>query len=131
MVSLPHDGADGPYSTEHFDLQSHFAMSLFGSRDDDPLLQGDPLAPVSDEEAAGEGTPSADEEPPVPSATDMGNAGPDDDRMLVYSRDEATEGAFSDLNRCLREDWRLTRVELQEDGALAFHLRREPDADVI
>lgn len=106
-------------------------MSLFGSRDDDPLLQGDPLAPASNEEDAGQGTPSADEEPPTPSATDVENAGPDEDRMLVYSRDEATEGAFPDLNRCLQGDWRLTRVELQEEGTLAFHLRRESDADVI
>lgn len=100
-------------------------MSLLGSQDDDPLLQGDPLAPASDEETAGQGTPSADEE------SNAENAEPEEDRMLVYSRDEAREGTFPQLNRCLQEDWRLTRIQFQEDGALAFHLRRDPNINII
>jgi len=34
-------------------------MSIFGSREEDPLLQDDPLAPSSEEDAASEDEPSA------------------------------------------------------------------------
>ncbi|HKL89471.1 MAG TPA: hypothetical protein VJ884_10745, partial [Salinibacter sp.] len=54
-------------------------MSIFGSRDDDPLLQGDPFAPdadddPSDEEAAGEGAATEDANDKGPRAGDAATA---------------------------------------------------------
>jgi hypothetical protein len=106
-------------------------MSLFGSRDDDPLLQNDPLGPETDDgEARPEASPTEDERRSARPG-DGTDAAPAQDRTLVYSREEAKEGTFAELNRALEQNWRLTQVQLREDGSLAFQLRRESDADII
>jgi hypothetical protein len=45
-------------------------MSIFGSREEDPLLQDDPLAPSSEEDAASEDEPSAGDDSSQTSAAD-------------------------------------------------------------
>jgi len=97
-------------------------MGLFGSRDDDPLLQDDPFAPSSSD------PPSRDDE----ASTDPGRTSPQrheepeqaSTRTIEYTQEEVTEGALDDLNQALVQDWRLTRIQMQEDGQFVFRLQR-------
>jgi hypothetical protein len=101
-------------------------MGLFGSRDDDPLLQNDPLAPSADESPT-EGE-EASSDPDRASAQRRDRPGRVETRTLAYTEEEATDGALADLNRALIRHWRLTRVQLREDGQLLFRLRRHSGA---
>ena len=101
-------------------------MDLFGSRDDDPLLQNDPLAPSADESST-DGEEAAPD-PDRASAQRRDQPGRGETRTLAYTQEEATDGALADLNRALIRNWRLTRVQLREDGHLLFRLRHDPGA---
>jgi len=88
-------------------------MSLFGSRENDPLLQDDPFAPSEGE----------------PSASDAGNRASSRDeegkRVLVRGVDEAEAGTLSALNTAFDQGWRLEKVVHREETAdLLFWLRQ-------
>ena len=107
-------------------------MSLFGSRENDPLLQDDPFAPSegepSDSSSAEDSSPpggQADE----PSASDAGNRASSRDeegkRVLVRGVDEAEAGTLSALNTAFDQGWRLEKVVHREETAdLLFWLRQ-------
>jgi len=97
-------------------------MGLFGSRDDDPLLQDDPFAPGSsdpsshDEDASADPGRTASQRHKEPERAST--------RTIEYTQEEATEGALDDLNQALVQNWRLTRIHVQDDGQLVFRLQR-------
>jgi hypothetical protein len=107
-------------------------MSLFGSRENDPLLQDDPFAP-SDED------PPADAEDETGADASGGDASPVDEpapttRTITYTRQEARAGDLTELNRALDREWRLDSIRLEGDNALQLTLRRTqggPDAGSI
>ena len=122
-------------------------MSVFGSRDEDPLLQDDPLAPSADdddhEEASPDETTSSDDVTRRASSspaegrrggvTVFGRVAPTGDdgeeaggetRVLVQSPAEAASGALAALNNALDDGWRIRRVDVNEDSAA------EPDAEI-
>lgn len=94
-------------------------MSVFGSRDDDPLLQGDPLAPSSSEKDAEDthqddtGTPLDETDDPDRSLNGTSVFDDSDEYRVVRSVDEAASGQLDELNASLEGDWRLDRVELE------------------
>jgi hypothetical protein len=100
--------------------------SIFGSRDEDPLLQDDPFAPSpGGESSSSSGDPvsesdaqAADEQPNTPRTEEK-------TRRLLYTREEATGGELAELNRALAGHWRLSRVKLRDDGRIAFVLAAE------
>jgi hypothetical protein len=123
-------------------------MSIFGSRDDDPLLQGDPFAPSDEDEPHDAASPSDDDpaqktrdpagstdDVPPPGASVFGPSD-EDTQVLVHLVEEAADGRLGRLNAALDAGWRLRRVELRDDPpgdptrstadarALAFVLRR-------
>ena len=127
-------------------------MSVFGSRNDDPLLQNDPLAPDSDDESEGEATedPSAKTE-----ATSQETASPkgarrtedsvfqpkttesppegrrdsdrqgEQSRVIIRSVEEAGRGAMDAINEALDDGWRLDSVEVNNVSAA----RRDADVE--
>jgi hypothetical protein len=123
-------------------------MSIFGSRDDDPLLKGDPFAPSDEDETHDASSPSDDD--PARKTRDPAGSGDDAPRpggsvfgpsdentqVLVHLVEEAANGRLGRLNAALDAGWRLRRVELRDDPpddptrsatdarALAFVLRR-------
>lgn len=130
-------------------------MSIFGSREDDPLLQDDPFAPPPDddpsaEEDASPAEQSADapsDETPSRSESVFGPSDGEGDRfseststrVLVHPVEEAANGHLAQLNMALDEGWRFRRVELREEATdeelqsrqaprtLAFVLHRSGD----
>lgn len=101
-------------------------MGLFGSRDDDPLLQDDPFAPSSDESSAHDDGAATETDPAAPQRRDGSDH--TDTRTIAYTQEEATDGALADLNQALVQDWRLDRVQLGDDGQLVFCLQRDTRA---
>jgi hypothetical protein len=117
-------------------------MSIFGSREEDPLLQDDPLAPSSEDESAPEDEPPAGDDPAPASAEDAEEAPteepPDESeghfaldgegttRTLVRSVGEAEHGNLTVLNAAFDQGWRVDCVVYQEESDdLLFQLRRE------
>jgi len=115
-------------------------MSIFGSREEDPLLQNDPLAPPSDDSsdsssAHPEGLRSDSDSPLSNALTEAESPGPGapfafpeegPTRTLRRSVEAAREGHLSILNAAFDQGWRLTRIEYQEQTAdLLLVLRRE------
>jgi hypothetical protein len=107
-------------------------MSLFGSRENDPLLQDDPFAPSDEdppadaEDEAGAGASEAD-------ASSVDEPAPTT-RKMTYTRQEARAGDLTELNRALDREWRLASIRLEDDNALQLTLRRSrsgPDAGSI
>jgi len=113
-------------------------MSVFGSRDDDPLLQGDPFAPSSSEDDLED----TDPDDTVDALDDAD--GPDrplngtsvfddsDEYRVVRSVDEAANGHLDELNASLEGDWQLDRVELEmalSSRFLTFVLHRADHND--
>jgi hypothetical protein len=115
-------------------------MSVFGSRDEDPLLQDDPLAPSADdddhEEASPDETTSSDDVTRSASSssaeggrgggTVFGRVTPTgtndeedgrETRVLVQSPAEAASGALAALNNALDNGWRIRRVDIEEDAS--------------
>ena len=101
-------------------------MGLFGSRDEDPLLQDDPFAPGADAPASSDdGASARSSESPT---QHQEAAGPPETRAITCTQEEATDGALSDLNQALVGGWRLARVQLQNDGRFVFQLQRDRGA---
>ena len=101
-------------------------MGLFGSRDDDPLLQDDPFAPGSTD------SPSDDEDTSTnadrTSVQKRNEPDRTDSRTIACTQDEATEGALDELNQALVQEWRLAGIQLQDDGQFIFRLQRDTGA---
>lgn len=123
-------------------------MSIFGPREDDPLLQNDPLAPSSDadDESAVEDstsdTPlqssstrdtSASEASSPPSKAGDANESvfssphssvkhdtPDhqNTRTLTYVLNDAIDGRLTALSEALSQGWRLTHVEVRQKDVI-------------
>lgn len=90
-------------------------MDVFGSRDDDPLLRNDPLAPLGPKE----------DDPGTSGGTERsGGARPS--RLVEYSAEEAATGPLRTLNRAFGQGWRLKRVE-RKRSRLIFTLRRDDE----
>ena len=130
-------------------------MDLFGSREEDPLLENDPLAPSPDENADSGEEPTADDAPSssndddspsgdAPSSSNASNgssphfalAGTGDTRTLRRSVEKTEDGGLSVLNAAFDQGWRLDRIEYRaETDDLLFTLRREDseprDQDLI
>ncbi len=127
-------------------------MSIFGSREDDPLLQDDPFSPAdedpsSEATSASEGTSSTPEGTEAPStgsaapanadATapaqgdsagarggDGGSTGGEAQRSLVRSADEVESGQLDALNTAFDQGWRLESIAYREETAdVLFQLR--------
>jgi hypothetical protein len=109
-------------------------MSIFGSRDDDPLLQDDPLAPSSDNEesrddaarpSSGGGAAGREQGPPHEAGTgvfgpfDAEASVPSDDptREVVRTATQAAEGNLAPLNAALDQGWRVARVHVRGSAA--------------
>jgi hypothetical protein len=86
-------------------------MTLFGSRDEDPLLKNDPLAPSEPKDGDADGATEGTEEKAPAS------------RRVEYSVAEAATGPLRTLNRAFGQGWRLARVDRDGDR-LIFTLRR-------
>ncbi len=101
-------------------------MDLFGSRDEDPLLQEtfDSAADDASADPSSSNTP-ADAPPADESSRDPRS---DAERTIQYSQEEAESGPLSDLNHAFDREWRLARVQLSKDGALRFTLQRGVNA---
>lgn len=54
--------------------------------------------------------------------------GQEEGRTLVYSQNEAESGPLSDLNQAFDQEWRLKQIQLRDDGAFVFTLRRGADS---
>lgn len=103
-------------------------MSVFGSRDEDPLLQGDPFAPPS--------TDTSDSSNPTvsPEERDASDTDPPDDHSVfedadrhrfVCSKADAAEGHLDELNASLKQGWVLDHIEFRStSSSLVFVLRR-------
>lgn len=136
--------------TAHFSFQCSFwPMSLFGSRENDPLLQDDPFAPSGDESSSGsprsEEAPGEGDPPDSPSdgdtspsraqgheassdAGDRASPREGETRTLVRSVDEADAGPLPALNTAFDQGWRLeTIVHRDETADLRFVLRQKRD----
>ena len=101
-------------------------MGLFGSRDEDPLLQDDPFAPNSDEsDGSDEGGSPESASSAQRRREEPGRA---ETRAITCTQAEATEGALADLNQALVQNWRLARIQVRDDGRLVFQLRRDQGA---
>lgn len=122
-------------------------MSLFGSREDDPLLQDDPLAPSEeasqprDDASSRSGADGPDaaraDDGPAPSRPDEAPAAGADDgrglngeaarRALVRSVDDAERGDLSVLNTAFDQGWRLEGVVYREETADLLFLLQQQD----
>lgn len=118
-------------------------MSVFGSRNDDPLLQNDPLAPSADENdeddaAAPDEAATEDDAEREATATngerteesvfgpgasagsgteDRPNAhGNEKTRVVACSVAEVARETIANLNKALDDGWRLDHVEVNERG---------------
>lgn len=96
-------------------------MDLFGSRDEDPLLQED-FESAADDELSEQSSPSpSSEESPQDQHSET-------ERTIRYSQEEAETGSLSDLNEAFDREWRLSRVQLSDNDTLIFNLQRGGDA---
>lgn len=126
-------------------------MDPFGSREDDPLLQGDPFAPTSSEDDADGGEAASENRSPVEtgeasrsgettgesvfeeSGSHFALDGDGDTRVVFRSAEGASEGRLTVLNAAFDQGWSLDRVELRkgEGGgagtSIAFVLRQVED----
>lgn len=104
-------------------------MNLFGSREEDPLLQDDPFAPDSDDPSSASEPRSADPDTdPNPAVPTEGEQQEEDGRTLVYTQEEAETGPLSELNQAFDQEWRLKQIQFRDDGALVFTLRHQAGA---
>lgn len=113
-------------------------MSLFGSREDDPLLQDDPFAPSDDEPSSSARAP--EEAPADDDGIAPASAAPEEEprpsfdgetarRALVRSVDKAEAGTLGALNTAFDQGWRLDKVVYREETAdLLFLLRQQEDS---
>jgi len=129
-------------------------MSIFGSREDDPLLQDDPLAPSDHESSASsarasEQSPSGGEEATQASSSSPGaeptasqsdaSSDPVSDprssfegkrarRAIVRGLDTVETGALSALNTAFDQGWRLDKIVYREETADLLFLLRQQEA---
>lgn len=110
-------------------------MSLFGSPEDDPLLQGDPFAPSSSGSEASDDADSVDERRGASTPGRTQSVFEDGETYrVVRSAREAEDGELEAVNAVLREGGVLDHVELHGTSAsevrtVVFVLRR-PDDEV-
>lgn len=118
-------------------------MSVFCPRNEDPLLQNDPLAPSDETEAdeeSSEETPSpkgdslaeekgAREASSEPASKFASSETGCPTRTITCSTEAANDGRLAPINTALNQGWRLDRVDVLEDGAkIAFLLERKTEA---
>jgi len=103
-------------------------MSVFGSRDDDPLLQDDPFAPPSN---ASSTSPSSevptDPDTDPPEAPSEGHSVFDDreKHRVICSKEQAVEGKLDKLNASLKQGWIFDCIEFRPaSSSLVFVLQR-------
>jgi hypothetical protein len=126
-------------------------VSIFGSQDDDLLLQNDPPDPWSEDTSSDgdEGPAPADSTLPAPSPTNAASESvftesepsPENDtesvdtHSILHSLDETIGGVLTELNAAVDPGWRLVRVEMRQadphdddllphSPSLAFVLRK-------
>jgi hypothetical protein len=102
-------------------------MGVFGSRENDPLINHDPFAPLPNEESGSSGEEGGERESsptkdsassvfrPEESQTDReSQASPSESTWVVTrSLDEAADGRLADLNAAFEQGWQLSSVELR------------------
>lgn len=113
-------------------------MDVFGSREGDPLLQDDPLAPSDGEaEEASDSAPQSDEAAESPSSSEQreeegdtvfdaaqrtsaaAESEDESTRVIVRSAEAAAEGRLTELNAAFEKGWRLDYVDLRPETAEA------------
>lgn len=105
-------------------------MSVFDSREEDPLLQGDPFAPPANDHPN-----SADSPPPPPSDEARSSDRDSSDNHSVFedrkkhrvvcSERDAAEGRLDELNASLKQEWVFDHIEFRPaSSSLVFVLRR-------
>lgn len=98
-------------------------MSIFGSRQDDPLLQNDPLSPSADDTAPS--TPTKEHSVPVERSDSVfgrTEAPPRGDgaaghRIVRHTAAKAESGPLTELNAAFDAGWRLDHVDLQPEAS--------------
>jgi hypothetical protein len=126
------------------DSSSNPLDSLFGDPDDDPLLQGDPLADASSSSnasssnasssnASESNAPEADPSGADPSGADASDpsqsdsaAGRDRTRELSIRLKDAEQGRLSDLNRLLDDGWKVQRLVVRRRSFSRQENRQSP-----
>lgn len=105
-------------------------MSLFGSREEDPLLQDDPFAPSSQDNQTAEGAENLDalDKTANPDSSNVGGS--------VFEASEewrvirSSKGQFDEINASLKQGWFLHDIELHNppsssaSHSFVFILRR-------
>ena len=103
-------------------------MSVFGSREEDPLLREDLFAPNSaahNPSETGEHS-ETDRNDGATHRREGEHSG--DTRQIVCARQDAADGRIDHLNRALNSNWELTRIQVVDDDQIVFTLRRTRSA---
>jgi len=103
-------------------------MSVFDSREEDPLLQGDPFAPpANDRPDSTDSLPSSEEaESSDSDSSDSHSVFEDrEQHRVVCSQRDAAEGRLDELNASLKQEWVFDHIEFRPaSSSLVFVLRR-------
>lgn len=107
-------------------------MSLFGSREEDPLLQDDPFAPSSQENQPADDAENLDglDKTEDPDNSDIGGSVFENSEEWRVVR--SSQGQFDEINTLLKQGWFLHNIELHNtppsstSHSFVFVLRR-PD----